>query len=152
MNKVSALLENPQLLPAECSALGCFMHIKSRAVEISSTCPLESQPMDTKFVETGLVDRVIQPEGGEETGSFISTLPDYGGFAVRLMGAYNKQKVENVLHWFMLVTTSQCPTDRTSAYIAYGNEASLGPVYGDVGLMCASVRQVKGWLIQPSCN
>jgi hypothetical protein len=48
----------------------------------------ESQPTDNKFVETGLIHRVTQPEGCEEVESFISTLLDYCGFVLRLMDAY----------------------------------------------------------------
>jgi hypothetical protein len=77
---------------------------------------------------------VVQPESCEEVESFISTLPDYGGFVLRLMDAYGKLKVENVLHWVMLVATFKL-TVQSSAYVAYGNDASLGLVYGDVCLI-----------------
>jgi hypothetical protein len=108
----------------------------------------ESQPMDGKFVQTGLIDRVIQPEDCEEVESFISTLLDHGGFFLRLMDVYGKLKVENVLHLVMSVTTFNRPS---SAYVAHGNEALLGLVYGDVCLV-VRIGKVGEKGIQPSRN
>lgn len=48
------------------------------------------------------------------------------------MDAYGKLKVENVLHLVMSVTTFN---RQSSAYVAHGNEALLGLVYGDVCLI-----------------
>jgi hypothetical protein len=104
--------------------------------------------MDSKFVQTGLIDRVIQPEDCEEAESFIGTLLDYGGFSLRLMGAYGKLKVENVLHLVMSVTTFN---RLSSAYVAHGNEALLGLAYGDVCLI-VRIGKVGEKGIQPSRN
>jgi hypothetical protein len=97
-----------------------------------------------KFVETGFIDRVIQPESCEEVESFISTLPDYGGYVLRLMVAYGKLKVENVLHWVMLVTTFKLTVKRLCGI---WERCIIGPgvQYGDVCLIvsrrpCPSVK------------
>jgi hypothetical protein len=92
---------------------------------------------------------VIQPEAREGVESFISDLSDYGRVTLRFIDAYDKLKVENVLHLVMPVTTLN---RQSSAYVAYRNKASLAWYMEMYALSCASVRRVKGWRIQPSRN
>ena len=106
----------------------------TRALDLEPVLYLyyESRPVGTDFVETGLIDRVIDTERCDEVESFISTLADHSGFPLRLMEAYGKEAVETVVHWVTPVTTFN---RQSSAYVAYGNDASLGLAYGDVCLI-----------------
>ena len=80
----------------------------------------EPQPVDSKFAETGLIDRVLQPEGCEEVENLISTLP-------------------------MVDSTST--NSRALMYHTGTRHHWPGVLYGDVqyALSCASARRVTGW-------
>ncbi len=92
----------------------------------------ETQPYGCPFTEAGLIDRVMQNEGNSQVYNFIRELPNYGGFIIRLEGAHREPKVVQELHWVTPVTTFN---RQSSAYVTYGNEASLGLAYGDVCLI-----------------
>jgi 2-oxoglutarate-Fe(II)-dependent oxygenase superfamily protein len=92
----------------------------------------ETRPYGLPFTEAGLIDRVMQSEGSPEVDDFIRELPKYGGFVIRLEGAEGEPEVVEVLHWVTPVTTFN---RQSSAYVKYGNEASLGLAYGDVCLI-----------------
>ena len=64
--------------------------------------------------------------------NFIDELPEHGGFVFRLEGAHSEPEVGEVLHWATPLTTFN---QQSSAYVWYGNEASLGLAYGDVCLI-----------------
>jgi 2-oxoglutarate-Fe(II)-dependent oxygenase superfamily protein len=89
---------------------------------------------DSGFVEAGLIDRVIQRKVHLGVDNFIDELPKHGGFVIRLEGADSEPEVGEVsrLHWVTPVTTFN---RQSSAYVAYGNEPSLGLAYGDVCLI-----------------
>ena len=87
---------------------------------------------DNDFLEAGLIDRVIQIEAGAVQSSFIEELLNHGGFAIRLEGEWGEPVVHEALHWVTPVTTFN---RQSSAYAAYGNNASLGLAYGDVCLI-----------------
>ncbi len=157
---LEALLENPQFLP-DGGMLGFGLrhvyqveggrgldHVYGllkgsdatvyRAVRALGFEPMlylyyESELYDSGFVEAGLIDRVIQTEASVVTNSFIEELLKmHGGFAIRLEGAWGEPGVDEALHWVTPVTTFN---RQSSAYAAYGNNASLGLAYGDVCLI-----------------
>jgi hypothetical protein len=75
----------------------------------------------------GLIDSVLDFESYGELSDPIKFLRYHGGIAVELDG-------ENVtpVNWVTPVTPFNC---LSSAYVRYGNEASLGMAYGDLCLI-----------------
>jgi 2-oxoglutarate-Fe(II)-dependent oxygenase superfamily protein len=92
----------------------------------------ETRSHGCPFTEAGIIDRVMQNEGSSQVYNFIDELPNHGGFVIRLEGEHREPKVVEELHWVTPVTTFN---RQSSAYVRYGNEASLGLTYGDVSLI-----------------
>jgi 2OG-Fe(II) oxygenase superfamily len=80
--------------------------------------------------EAVLIDRVLNFEGGGEVESLIGMLRYHGGIVVR----HRKEDQQNdqEILWVTPVTTFN---RQSNAYVAYGNEATLGLAYGDICLV-----------------
>ena len=84
-------------------------------------------------VDAGLIDRVVDFEGGGQIEDLIRMLRYHGGIIVRPLDCKSDAEFQaQTVHWITPVTTFN---RQSSAYLAYGNEASLGLAYGDVCLI-----------------